>query len=297
MTITQNNVQQFISNNRVATKRLSKYNIDSKYDWCKTKTESIYCIINDVTKQPLCYCGKVTKYLSYSVGYQRFCSNKCSNNSKDVILKQINNKDWETASKRMSESMSNYSEEKRKEIKAKKEQTSVEKYGSKTYNNREKAKKTSVEKYGVEYAIQRDDIKEKVRKSQFEKYGGFFNPTQFKETNIEKYGVEYPLQNSGVALKFSKTLRIKYNSEKSKEGYVYTIFFTDLNLVKIGYTSNMKNRSRQLIKDFGEFEIISLNYFDDAYKEERRLHKLYDNENVVLSEGVGKTEFFHPTIL
>jgi hypothetical protein len=297
MTITKDNVEHFFHNNKVVTKRLCQYNIDDKYKWCKTKTESIYCIMNEVYNEPKCECGKPTKYLSYSVGYQKFCSNKCSNNDKTVIEKQSKNTNWKEMGKALSKTLSLKTTEEINTRILKAKQTKLKLYNDENYNNREQAIQTTFEKYGVKYVMQRDDFKDKVKNTQYLKYGGFFNPSQFTKTNIEKYGVEYPLQNKDVAKKFSKQLRVKYNADKCKEGFVYIIYFKSINLVKIGVTSNMKKRSKQLNKDFGEFEILSITFFDDAYKEERKLHTLYDDYNVVLSEGVGKTEFFQHSII
>lgn len=70
-----------------------------------------------------------------------------------------------------------------------------------------------------------------------------------------------------------------------------------MNLVKIGYSSNFDKHSEKLRCDYGEFEIISLNNYEDAYAEELLLHKKFDCYNVVLSEGTGETEWFHPKIL
>lgn len=53
----------------------------------------------------------------------------------------------------------------------------IEKYGSVSFNNREKYKQTCLERYGVENPFQSEGIKEKSKK-----------------TNLEKLGVEYPMQ-------------------------------------------------------------------------------------------------------
>jgi len=94
-------------------------------------------------------CGKETKFIDLGKGYHKFCSYKCSSNSKEV---------------------------------------------------KEKKKETCIEKYGVENPSQSEEIKEKIKETCLEKYGTE-NPSQnegvkekIKQTMLEKYGVEHPSQ-------------------------------------------------------------------------------------------------------
>ena len=297
--ITIENVQEIKHNGKIVTKRLSNYIIHPDFYWCKTKSESIFCIEHGIYEQPMCkQCKKETKYLSPKQGgYQTFCSRKCSNNDEEVIKKQKKNTDWESAGKKISGIMRGRTTREKQIISEKAMITKLERYGDKDFNNREKFKETCLEKYGFENPMQNDKIKEKTKNTQYEKYGGFFNPEQFIKTNLEKYGCEYPLQNKEYAKEFSKILRKKYNSMKKGSGYVYIIHFKNINLVKIGYTSNIEKRKRLLNKDFGEFRVIELTYFDEAYKQEAYLHDLYDHYNIILDEGCGRTEFFLPDII
>ena len=66
--------------------------------------------------------------------------------------------------------------------------TKLQKYGSATYNNREKSKQTNLEKYGVDNPAKADEIKEKI-----------------KLTNLQKYGVEHAFQAESVKEKIHKT--------------------------------------------------------------------------------------------
>lgn len=43
----------------------------------------IYCVLNDVTEQPKCYCGNSVKFKRYQLGFATFCSCKCRATSKD----------------------------------------------------------------------------------------------------------------------------------------------------------------------------------------------------------------------
>jgi len=95
-------------------------------------------------------CGKNTKFNKPSKGYYKYCSLKCSANSDD--------------------------------IKKKKKQTNLDKYGVENPFQseaiKEKIKQSNLEKYGVEYGLQNKEIREKQ-----------------KQTNIERYGVENQSQN------------------------------------------------------------------------------------------------------
>jgi len=295
--ITKENFSSFIHNQKVVFKRLSKYEINPAHFWCNTKSESVYCFENNIINSPKCECGKNLSYRSRSVGYSTFCSRKCANSNNEVIQKQINAKDWKLMSDKLKITLSKRSSEDIIAIQEKQKDTKLLKYGDENYNNRSQAKKTMNERYGVDYAMQCPDKLAKTIKTQNEMYGGVFHPEKVKQTNLRKYGVEYPLQNSIQAKKFSKILRNKYNGSKYGKGVVYVLFFPIINLVKIGVTANFQKRKKGLINDFGDFDIISIIEYDDAYQKERNLHKKYDKYNVVLNEGAGKTEFFLPDIM
>jgi len=296
--ITKENIHKIKHNGKIVNKRLCNYIIHPDFYWCKTKSESIYCIEHDIYEQPKCkQCQKETKYLSPKQGgYQTFCSNKCSNNNLDIKMKQINY-DHKKLGKKISEKAKLRSEEEKQNIKLKREETCFEKYGDKNFNNREKFRKTNLEKYGFENPMQNEKIKEKTRKTQYKKYGGYFNPEQFVKTNLEKYGCKYPLQNKEEALRFSKFLARKYSNNDYKKGFLYIIYFPNLDLVKIGITIDINKRKKALIRDFGEFDIIKIKYYDNCSIEESKLHKKYDKYNIILEKGAGRTEFFLKDVL
>ena len=72
-------------------------------------------------------------------------------------------------------------------------QTKEQRYGSSSYNNREKAKNTCIEKYGVENPSQDPEVKEKI-----------------KNTFLENYGVEHPMKVKDIEQKVTKTILKKY---------------------------------------------------------------------------------------
>jgi len=87
---------------------------------------------------------------------------------------------------------------------------------------------TNINKYGVSFPMKNDEIKNKARKTVFEKYGGFtLKSKSLKEkvekTNLEKYGVKNPYQSNEIKEKIKKTIKDKFDvdnvskSEKIKE--------------------------------------------------------------------------------
>lgn len=110
--------------------------------------------------------------------------------------------------------------------KEKQKQTCLEKYGDANYNNRESATKTLQEKYGVDTPVEIDYVIESRINGSYEKYG-VANPLSAKEVHDlakeamkEKYGVEYGFQIPEFREKAQQTLQDKYgviNSMYSKE--------------------------------------------------------------------------------
>ena len=76
------------------------------------------------------------------------------------------------------------------------EQTKLERYGDKYYNNPEKRVKTNIERYGVDCNFKSEEFRNNTRKN-----------------NFEKYGVEYPMQRHEVRDKLRIT-RSKKTIEK-----------------------------------------------------------------------------------
>jgi len=96
----------------------------------------------------------------------------------------------------------------RKEVKEKIKQTNLEKYGVKhPLQNKKifnKYKQSLLKKYGVENNFQRKEVKEKIYQTNLERYGAKY-PIQNKEikekacqTNLERYGVKHPIQNKEI---------------------------------------------------------------------------------------------------
>ena len=73
-----------------SSKAAKDITIPSNYSWCKTKSEYIYCILNNITSNPICEVCKTNfkKFKSFKDGYI-VCSAKC----KYQLKKQENKKD------------------------------------------------------------------------------------------------------------------------------------------------------------------------------------------------------------
>ena len=125
---------------------------------------------------PVCYCGKETKFTNLRIGFRKFCSSKCAQNS-EVIREKIK----ETNEERYGCVCALQNEE----VKEKTKKTSQEKWGvenpSQTKEAQEKRNNTNERIYGTKCIFQSEKIKTKIR-----------------ETNLEKRGVEYPLQSEEV---------------------------------------------------------------------------------------------------
>ena len=94
------------------------------------------------------------------------------------------------------------------------------KYGVKNSMQRqevkEKMRKTCLEKYGVENVLSSEEFQDKAKETQLKRYGRvspFQDPDcqeKLKQIRMEKYGVEYMLQSEEVRSKAVKTFQEKY---------------------------------------------------------------------------------------
>jgi len=142
--------------------------------------------------------------------------------------------------------------------------TKKEKYGSETYNNRDKAKETIKKDYGVENSMQIESTKEKVKKTKKEKYGSetYNNRDKAKETIKKDYGVDHHLQLKEILDKQVVTNQkkngVNYNilTDKSRENLLKSnnlkfgsdYYFSSLEFLKESRESKL-NRLRDILND------------------------------------------------
>ena len=180
----------------------------------KKTTELIYLYYNGLNEPHRCpVCGKYTTFLDYKRGYQKYCGLKCSNSDP--------------------------------EVKAKKDATSIKKFGVahaaqnatikekliKTYTERhggmgnassavqKKQQATMEETYGRKHAMQNPEILKKSQDTLESHYGvrNTFKSDQIREkikqTNLERYGVEYGLMAEEIREKIKQTNLERYGAE------------------------------------------------------------------------------------
>lgn len=172
-------------------------------------------------------------------------------------------------------------------------------------------KKTNcLERYGVESSNQREDVKLKIANTNLERYGNICslqceeNRLKTKATWLNNFGVDNPWKSKSIQQKLiKKAIETKLKNFKLRKfendyaGTVYVILFEELNLVKIGVSSNIKNRFRILAKDFGNFKTMFLYNVNKIFFLENFLQTKFKKQNVHLKYGCGRTEFFQSSIL
>jgi hypothetical protein len=299
-------VLKIINNNPDSYTMIIKAHHKDLYDnvnknYCGEKFgEKLYRYINkDITNLGKCKnCGKDTKFKSFIVGFTEYCCKKCSNIStacaRSVTQKEnskknhhlyfetkkclICSKKFETYKFRKQKCCSAkcsgiYVASKPNRIK-KIKKTKLEKYGSETYVNPDKARKTCFEKYGVdnvfkspeiiqkiketnlkkygvEYIFQSDEIKNKIKETNLKKYGNEIASQseiikeKTKQSIIEKYGVDNVFKNENIKNKIYSTNIKKYgtkipvNSDNYKEIVVNKILVSSYNRNKIRHQDNV----------------------------------------------------------
>lgn len=148
--------------------------------------EKLWWYYNDVKDYPVCsICGNKVTFINITKGYHRFCCISCG---KKGTMEQCN-------------------------------QTKINRYGSATYNNREKAKQTSLDKYGCKIPCQSKQYIEHNKQVRIERYGSYNNKEKSKSTKLYRYGDE----NYNNRDKAKQTTQERYgqqafnNREKAKQ--------------------------------------------------------------------------------
>ena len=174
--------------------------------------EKIYWYINLINEHPVCaVCGNRVTFKDSKHGYHRVCSLVCRNADPETKLKKQN------TSINKYGSIENANKAKSEKIK----HTLIDKYGSieNAYAERqEKVKQTNLERYGVEYALSMDNIKQKTKQTLIDKYGSIENAyaerlEKIKQTNLERYGVEHYMSTADFKEKSKNTCLERYGVE------------------------------------------------------------------------------------
>ena len=223
-----------------------------------TIRERVYCLANKLTEIPKCpECGNNVKWLEGRGMYAGFCCVLCSVNSE-----------------------------------------STRNLITKTYKQRT----------GFSHPSKNPCVVKKKRQKYFVKTGYFHhwqNPIvqfNYKATNLAKYGFENAAQSPKIRDKMSISLADHFQARRNTEGtdykgVVYILHFPEHNAVKIGLSGDFEQRSKGLIKDFGDFSIVKLIETDSCFKLEQELHEKFKTHRICLCTGAGRTEFFNDCIL
>lgn len=154
-------------------------------------------------------CGKDTTFSDINKRYHKYCSTKCSANSKEKQMKV-------KIAKKEKYGDPNYNNMK------KNKETKLERHGDENYNNREKHIETCQERYRVNHYTETKKILEQKKVSCQERYDGvgfaskelrskgqetcrekygdpnYHNKEKYKKTCLKRYGVEHPNQCEAI---------------------------------------------------------------------------------------------------
>ena len=192
---------------QICGKELSGKGLGSHLMTHKISTKEYYDKYLKQSNEGICpVCGKETPFLKISRGYQRHCSQKCSQKSEEVREK-VNNTRLERYG------VVNFFQNKSILNKAEKNAHSEE-------ANKKKVE-TCQKHYGVNHPAQSDVVQSKMQQTNLERYGSrAYNHTKGKQTMKEKYGYEHALQVPEIKAKQEQTCMEKfgvYNAYASNE--------------------------------------------------------------------------------
>lgn len=177
MSITKEYIKNYLltSNHKLSSQKIRNLKVTES-------PEQLFCIYHNTSGGKCETCGGPTKFKSFSAGYHRFCSKKCSAASQ------------QTADRRA--------------------KTNLEKYGTEhvwqSEPVKEKIKQTNQERIGADFPMQSDLCKSKREITCISRYGVksvLQSPTVRDKgvaTNTDRYGVEHPMQSTPIKLKSKK---------------------------------------------------------------------------------------------
>jgi hypothetical protein len=193
-------------NNLIHKKKELVYKIDN---YCVIRgvsfSEAIYLILNNI-EIPLCVnCGiKKPKFKSNTEGYKKYCSTKCSNSHIDTKQNKVN------------VFMERYGVENPSYIKEVREKISF-KLSNQSEETKQKRKSTMIIKYGVESNVLRKEVS--IKRKEVLKHSNVIEKRI--KTCLEKYGTEKPLESEQVKNKIKKTNLERWGNEHFSKSKVY----------------------------------------------------------------------------
>lgn len=129
-----------------------------------------------------------------------------------------------------------------------------------TENRLKKTKETSIKRYGCSHPFQSRTVKDKIKKTLFDKYG-VENVSQNKEiqkkkeeTALKNFGVKHPSQNKEVLEKCKKTCLEKYGVDSPSKSSIVKKKYKETCLKKYGcinafQNKEIKQKSKETLKN------------------------------------------------
>jgi len=232
--------------------------------------EKVYLTVNDINHSPNCKnpnCNDKVKFRNTTLGYREYCSNKCIGSYPNMNKRKEQKSLEKFGTKTPAES---------EVIKQKMINTNNKLYGGNSpMSNKEiqeKSKKILMGNWGVENPNRHKDLTEKRIKS-FKKNIDQFKAS-FKETSLKKYGVEHHWMVKEIHDKGIKTTnKKKLQKEETK---IKKRIPSDYKLLEIFKESELHNRtsSRMLCNKGHEFVINNYLLY----------HRTVKNDTVICTE-------------
>jgi len=245
--LNKENISKYVlKNGKLIKNSLSVFNL---------KEIEVYLIYHEMSI-PRCSnsnCSNEVNFVSFSRGFHKFCSKKCSANSS------------ETKKQRQLTNIEKYGDSEifhTKNFNHKKEQTLKERYSvnhySKTDEYKAKMKETCLERFGVESYMLTAEFREKSKESIKLKYNvGHYSKTDaYREKYLKtlklNYGVTAPMQSEKIKSKTKAGLILKYNVDHYSKTDEYKAKMKETCLERFGVESYMltdefKEKSKESI--------------------------------------------------
>ena len=235
-----------IKNCREFTKHLKKYH----NKLTPKNYYDIYLKHND--NEGICpICKKVTSFVSITKGYLVCCSPSCAAYYDKDKREQTNLERYGTKNVYASDY-----------AKCKMKQTKLKKYNNPNYVNPKKMKQTKLDKYG-EYYI---------------------NSEKTKSTNLERYGVEWTFQSDIVKEKTIKTLSDKYGTvTNAMQVEVIKQKVKETNKKRYGVTTTLQNKQ---VKEKAVNTIVNKYGVDNIAKLESTKQKMIETRNNNIKQNI-----------
>lgn len=293
--------------NKAAEKQNNKQEITSKCDMCgkqfihkidkfdnkKYKTCSHQCRFQLESNPITCeYCGKEFLPKSKNV---KVCSPQCSgklSQTKEVKEKRVNTNMEKYGAKNPFES---------KEIKQKIKETNIERYGTEfptqTAEVRQKTEQTNLDRYGVKVPLQNKDIMDKLKKTNLDRYGFecSMNNKEVKEkskqTMIERYGVSEPFLSKEIQDKVKQTNLKRYGVENPFANEDIKQRIKEVNLDRYG-AENYSNRI-SLEEELKERDEYVIELYNDGITE-YEIAELLNYEYITIRRVLLKNNIVKP---